>query len=341
MAVGKSLSGSRDGGRVVWAPTWGTPCGIAEYTRHLAQALGEVTVTAGPPVPEGTAGAPPPRLLHVQHEFGSARDEDLTRTARAVKWAGGSVVVTKHSVRPGDASPECDDSRAWEWEADALVALTAAGAAELAARWPGKRVEHIPIGCEKWLPPHKASRGRVIGAFGFLEPRKGFWKLLDVLRAVPGTELLLFSHDPTGRHEPAWDEAARGLPVRRVREFLPPHEIARRLAAEADVLAFWYDDVPRFAASAAVCIGLATGVPVLASPTQWFRDLRDVTWQPQDVVEGVRQLLEDTTLRTGLTAAAADYCRRNAWGRVAARHERLWAELEGHTTPPARPAAGP
>jgi glycosyltransferase involved in cell wall biosynthesis len=331
MEPGNISADSRDTRRVLWAPTWGTPCGIAEYTRELAHALGEVTVTAASPVPKGVrrlGGPPPPRLLHAQHEFGSLDEAELTRAARAVKRAGGSVVVTTHSVRPGDR-PGLDDGRAWEWEADALVALTAAGAVELAARWPGKRVEHIPIGCETWFPPRKMSRGRVIGAFGFLEPRKGFWKLLDVLRAVPGTELLLFSHDPTGRHEAAWEEAARGLPVRGVREFLPPAQIARRLAAEADALAFWYDDVPRFAASAAVCIGLASGVPVLASPTQWFGDLRDVTWQPENLAEGLRQLLEDTALRARLTSAAADYCRRNSWRHVAARHERLWAEVEG------------
>ena len=44
-------------------------------------------------------------------------------------------------------------------------------------------------------------------------------------------------------------------------------------------------------------VGLATGVPVLTSPTSWFADLRDVTYQPADLEEGVRRLLEDTQLR--------------------------------------------
>src|SRR5215218_8956378 len=132
MEVGNISARSRYSGRVFWAPTWGTPCGIAEYTRHLAEALGEVTVTAASPAPAdaaGGSGAPLGLLLHVQHEFGNPLDEDVARTARAVKRAGGRVVVTKHSVRreerhPGDAVPAADAGRTWEGEADALVALT-------------------------------------------------------------------------------------------------------------------------------------------------------------------------------------------------------------------------
>src|SRR5262249_13034367 len=68
---------------------------------------------------------------------------------------------------------------------------------------------------------------------------------------------------------------------------------------------------------AAIRIGLATGVPVLASPTTWFHDLRDVTHQPADMMEGVRRLLDDTELRTKLTTAAESYCRENSWSKVA------------------------
>ena len=84
----------------------------------------------------------------------------------------------------------------------------------------------------------KRKRGRVIGAFGFLHPHKGFWKLLDVLRALPDTELLLVSHAKHAQDEQRWLSDAAGLPVRHYRDFLPVEEAARLLAAEADVLAF-------------------------------------------------------------------------------------------------------
>jgi hypothetical protein len=62
--------------------------------------------------------------------------------------------------------------REWEELADALVSLTRRGAKILRARWPGKRVVHIPHGCPSWFPQRKEARGMVIGAFGFLAPTK-------------------------------------------------------------------------------------------------------------------------------------------------------------------------
>jgi glycosyltransferase involved in cell wall biosynthesis len=168
----------------------------------------------------------------------------------------------------------------------------------------------------------------VIGAFGFLELHKGFWQLLDVLRALPGTELLLFSHPKSAELASQWQAAARGLPVRWAPTFMSVEEIARRLAAEADMLAFWYDEPSCASASSAVRIGLATGVPVLASPTSWFADLRDQTYQPDDVTKGVQRLLDDSTLRDRLTAAATDYCKEHSWPNVADHHLRLWQALE-------------
>jgi glycosyltransferase involved in cell wall biosynthesis len=296
-----------------WVSSWGSACGIAEYTAHLAHGLPSVSVTAQAPDPRRV------RVLHVQHEDSLFADVELSQHVTRARQAGVPVAVTEHTV----------GSRAhvWEGEVDALVALTASGAHLLRSRWQGKRVEHIPHGCPTWFPPRKRARGRVIGAFGFLEPHKGFHALLDVLRAMPGVELLLFSHARTPEMGVRWDEASRGLPVRRVGGFLPVEEVARRLAAEADMLAFWYDEVPHASASGAVRVGLATGVPVLASPTGWFAELRDVTYQPTSLLEGVRRLLDDAPLGERLATAARDYCHDHSWGRTAERHQALWRSL--------------
>jgi glycosyltransferase involved in cell wall biosynthesis len=168
----------------------------------------------------------------------------------------------------------------------------------------------------------------VIGCFGFVEPYKGFFGVLDVLRRIAGTELVVYG---TARSADAADRfaaACAGLPVRWCRDYLPSAEVARLLAAECDVLAFWYDEVPHASASGAVRVGLATGVPVLTSPTSWFADLRDVTYQPADLVGGVARLLDDTALRRTLTSAARDYCATHGWRRVAAEHLALWQSLE-------------
>jgi glycosyltransferase involved in cell wall biosynthesis len=77
-----------------------------------------------------------------------------------------------------------------------------------------------------------------------------------------------------------------------------------------------------------VRVGLASGVPVLTSPTSWFADLREVTYQPADLEEGVRRLLEDTQLRDQLVDAATAYCHEHSWRRIAERHLALWRSLE-------------
>ena len=298
----------------LFVPSWATPCGVAEYTGHLGEALAGVKVTARAPEMRGV------RVLHVQHEPSLFDDTALAGHAQRARLHGVPVVVTEHAVR--------HESAAWEGEADALVALTQGGARMLRRRWPGKRVECIPCGCPTWFPPRKKRRGRVIGAFGFLELHKGFWSLLEALRALPGTELLLVSHSKSAENEARWAAAAAGLPVRHHKEFMPVAEAARLLAAEADILVYWYDHIPFASASSAVCVGLATGVPTLASPTSWFEDLRDVTFQPRHLVEGVERLLDDTALRDRLLVAARDYCHEHSWPRTAERHLTLWQSLE-------------
>ena len=298
----------------LWTTSYGQRCGVAEYTASLAEALTQQVRT----------GAKPPslrniQLLHIQHENGLFQDVDMASTMHQAADARVPVVVTEHAI---DGRP-----REWERQASALLSLGTRGAEVLRARWPGKRIERIPHGCPTWFPPRKARRGRVIGVMGFLEKHKGFWRLLDVLRRLPGTELVMFSYAKTPGIAREWQEAAEGLPVRRVESYLPEAEIARRLAEEADILAFPYDEVDHISVSGAVRVGLASGVPVLCSPTSWFEDLKELTFQPPDLTEGVVRLLEDTTLRNTITQSANEFCHDNSWSRVAEKHLALWRSL--------------
>ena len=169
----------------------------------------------------------------------------------------------------------------------------------------------------------------MIGAFGFLERYKGFWKLLDVLRAIECAELLMFSHAKDLETERQWMEDSKGLAVRRVAEFESEEEIVRRLASETDVLVFPHDDKPGVHfASGAVRVGLATGVPVYTSRAAQFDDLGDAVYRSDNVIEGVRRLLEDTDLRTAVTESAREFCQENSWSRIANRHKVLWKEFD-------------
>ena len=297
-----------------WVTTWGTPCGIAEFTSHLQD---ELSVRVSSQTPELLRT----KLLHIQHEPGIFDDIQLEQTMRECRHHGVPTVITEHFID--------GQSRRWEEMASALVAMTTGGAALLRERLPDTRVEHIPHGCPTWFPPRKLERGKVIGVFGFLEHYKGFWKLLDVLRAIEGTELLMFSHAKDPEIEKQWIRDSMGLPVRRVAEFESEEEIVRRLAAEADVLVFPHNENPGVHfASGSVRVGLATGVPVCTSRAAQFDDLGDAVYRSDDVIEGVRRLLEDTDLRTAVTESAREFCHENSWSRIASRHEILWKEFE-------------
>jgi glycosyltransferase involved in cell wall biosynthesis len=238
------------------------------------------------------------------------------RTARAL---GRGVSATVHSVLPTPIPREA--------EMDALVALTARGAAILAARNPGKPCLHIPHGCPTWFPRRKARRGRVIGAFGFLTPHKGFFELLDAVRDLPGASLLLVAHAPDPAVEAAWEKAARGAPVRRIGGYPDAAAAARLLAAEADLLAYPYREAGLAYASGAVTVGLATGVPVLASTAACFDDLGEAVWRTDDLRAGLARMLDNTALRERTAAAARAHCHDNDWATTARRHRALWSRI--------------
>jgi glycosyltransferase involved in cell wall biosynthesis len=301
----------------VWTPSAGTRCGVAQYAAELVAALRGI----GHPVAHAAEPDPDAAVLHLQHEHSLVAPERVAQVARDARGRGASLVVTEHAVRPQA------DLDGWEDDVAALVAHSAEGAALLQQRRPGRRVELIPHGCPTWFPPRKARRGRVVATFGFLEPHKGLTTLVDAAAALGDVELLLI-----GSTRAAWaDEWFAGLdlrvPVRRVGGFLDEDEIARRLAAEADVLVFPYAQ-PRFAAvSGAVRVGLASGVPVVTSPTTWFSDLGHTTLQTDDLAAGIARLLDDTALRTELSGAAREHCHAHSWARVAHRHADLYASL--------------
>jgi glycosyltransferase involved in cell wall biosynthesis len=298
--------------RAMWVPSWRQRCGVGEYSADLVRSLPGIEVVASEPT-----GRADLRLVHVQHETSLLDDADLERYLDAADWP---VTVTEHSVGT--------ESRGWESKASALVALTAEGVNRLAQRAPGRRVLRMDMGCPTWFPPRKHQRGRVIGAFGFLEAHKGFFGLLAAVRELEGVSLELHSYPKWSAIADRFAADCSGLDVSWHRQYLPVDEIARRLAATCDVVVFWYDEVPTAAASAAVRVALASGVPVLTSRTTWFADVADVTYQPADLVEGLERLLDDSELRAELVARARDYCHAHAWPRVAAQHLQLWQELE-------------
>jgi hypothetical protein len=77
------------------------------------------------------------RALHIFYQEGAFDEGELTRTVQQAGYAGVPVAITEARVG--------DEARPWERQADILVALSQTEADRLRRRWPGKRVEHLPV----------------------------------------------------------------------------------------------------------------------------------------------------------------------------------------------------
>jgi glycosyltransferase involved in cell wall biosynthesis len=281
---------------VIWA-AGERPGPAPEDADHLAAVLPSVRVVQRPPDLRGA------RILHVLHEPGRFDDRELASFLQQAHYAGVPTAVTEY-VDGGIA--------AWERDADVLVAPLRSGAARLRERWPKKTVVHLPMGCPAWSPSGSAARGRAVAVLGASRSTR-LW-LHDVITRVPGAALL--PADPV-------DGAGPGL------------------AAQADLLVCWDDagaGMDGLAAARAIRRGLATGVPLLVAPSLVApdgpaEDLRDVTWQPAgpdpaSLRDALERLLDDTTLRARLIAAARTFCEDHTWRRTGDRHLELWRTLE-------------
>lgn len=125
-----------------------------------------------------------------------------------------------------------------------------------------------------------------------------------------------------------WAEAIKGKPVRWIQEYLAEEQVIEVLSHQADVVTFWYRDLPSLQASGAARLGLASGVPVLAAQIKMFEDLREATYQTGDLHAGLQTLLSDRELKARLSVAARQYCERHTWERTARAMEKIWSELE-------------
>lgn len=302
--------------RTLWTRAPVAPGAAGESTQQLARAAGLATTSADVRDLRGV------RLLHVQHEPGAFGDDELTRMIRHARAEGVPMVITEHVV---DAAA---DATEWEREASALVTHSETAARVLRARSPGQRVEPIPLGCHTWFPQHQRRRGRVVGAFGRLDRPDERDRLAEIASAAAGVEIVLFGNAGGSGVDGGWD--LTGLPRRIRREAEPDatETSARRIAQELDVLVYWCDETPILRASTAVRVGLASGVPVLTSPTSSFRDIRHATHQTADLGAGVERLLDDEELRRDLAGAAREYCHEHRWRNIARRHEEVWQSLE-------------
>ena len=307
-----NMTDYRYGGSVqVVCPSLGTRCGISEYTKSLCDAAGTI--------PQATfTSSSPTTILHIQHEYNLFDDEVLLREILVQKRRGVKIFVTEHTA---SQSPH-----KWDSLVDVWITHTETGYEWLTARNPRSYVTRIHHGCPTWFPQStRDGVGKTIGTFGFLGRSKGYKHLMDVLDAIPGTELLIYGTARSSGQLDDFRNLCGDRAVHHVNDFRTERQVVEELAEKADALVFWYDEKP-LATSGAVRVGLSTGKPVITSPTAWFADLRSCTYQPSSLTYGVSRILNDMELRESLVMRARYYCMEHDWKETARLHQMLWAE---------------
>lgn len=345
--------------RVLLVTSWDTPCGIAEHSKLLIEAVRQ----ADPKIeilPDSEAldpawtfhELPHPTaaidLVHLNHHDG-LHSRWLPSHVQELTTRGIPVLITYHDTRATLA--ECpklealaqvassvivhepvEGLKAIYWRQGVPAAATAPadyggrstffmGDAWQDGEGPGTQLLHRP----NWKAfPQQP----VLGSVGFNFP----WKNFDKLAQITGEEgwaLVLLSNNATEEDEQRWRALNSSILV--VRKFLPQNQVINYLAG-CDATAFMYE-CANTGTSAAIRQGIAARKPVIALSTcRQFRDLwgqQAITW-----VEGwasLRGVLRGNTrlpLQTGrIDLEVAALAHQESWTALGENYAQLYHML--------------
>jgi FkbM family methyltransferase len=213
-----------------------------------------------------------------------------------------------------------------------LNRLKALGLVANVALLPHGTPEPLPARAQRPLAPGKDAP--LIGCYGFFLPRKGLPELVEALailrRRWPGARLRLVN----ARYDDAESDgeiarvregvARAGLEgaVEFVTEFLPV-ERSLALLAECDAVALPYQSSLE-AASGAVRIALAAGVPVAVTPLPLFDEAAEAVvrldgTEPDAIARGLDALLADAERRAAVAQAARRWLLARSWAQTGRR----------------------
>ncbi len=286
-------------------------CGVEACAADLAAVLPAARLIGGEVDPRAL------RVLHVHYAPGHFDEVALARQVRRARDRGVPVAVAMHGI-PNVVSPV-------EADADVLIAYSGWAADALRARWPGKRVESLHLGCPGWTPPPARKPGRVVAVFADSMRSPDDWAcLLDALKGVAGAAVLAIGASaelvtaPTHtvrRSQLRWAKARGG-------------RLTRRLAAAADLLYVRGNDDLGLAVDYRLRLAIASGIPVITDAHPRFKEVEAATFQSEDTAEQLRLLLTDDQRRSELAESARTFCDANGWRGAAEEHQAMWRTLE-------------
>lgn len=334
-------------------PSWGRPCGVAEYARGLIwgfQQIGQPVAVLGDPAQVSQAAQQKRcQVIHFQHEYSLWEPGLLRRQAMELLRYGATPVVTVH------AHAAASDHHAVLREVfPCLIVHSEEIARSLRADLglPPGQVRVISLGVRPYpLPPRDRMRAELgltagqvaLGYCGFFYPQKGLVELgeaaAELRQRFPGIRCFLFAsvaNNDTSRryHEEVKAAlAARGLRdvVTMVVDYLPEPKLVGYLHA-MDVNVFPYAELSTQQVSAAVRTAMAALRPIITTSVSAFADLEGEVEKvpdnrPGQIAAGVRNLIEDPDRQEALIAGMRQYITKHNWSTVASRHLALYASL--------------
>ncbi len=334
-------------------PSWGKPCGVAEYTAHLARSLrgnGHKPVLL-PCTKDGFVRALDdnrPNVVHLQHEYAIWEAGSLIRTAEHAARSRVKVVATVHAVIEGHGLNRLFANPAL----NGIIVHSKDMASPLIYEGvPESRVHVLAMAVPSFnLPDRDLIRkhlgindGLAIGFFGFCLPHKGIIELLEAVAILRGQlyDLKLFAfasvtHDPASRQLYRAAQLVceqRGLKglVHWETAYRPEPEVVRYLHA-MDLIVLPYRDISVRQVSAAVRTAMAARRPVITTTVFPFSDLSGEVYRipqasPDEIARAVLELRGNPAERTRLVRSVEAYAMQNSWTKVADRHISLYASL--------------
>ena len=166
--------------------------------------------------------------------------------------------------------------RRWERDADALVAPSRRGAERLRRRWPDQaRRAACRTAARPGSPPREARRGTRHRSVRLPRDAQGLLARCSTLAAVDAAAARCCSATRRARGGRAWSKAAQDFRSRACGATCRPRTRRATRARRRTCSPSGTTTMPLAARRATPSASaLATGVPVLTSPTSWFEDLR-------------------------------------------------------------------
>lgn len=317
-------------------PQWRQPCGIYEYARDLAEALGRAGAEAeiGPGDPQRilhrlTAG-PAPEVVHIQYGYYLCPAGFIEAMLALARRRGFKIVATLHGFRA-----DREEHHRWLCQIPVVVHSPRMELNLVRAGFPQAGVHVCPMPCPPLVPGLAVDPWRV-GYFGFLLPHKGVRELMlaveSLISEYPGINATILSalapfDASLGYCEQTGYIAERPALSGRMRwetGFMDRAKVLEALArCRINVLP--YSEHTEIGVSAAARVVIAAGRPLITTGASFFDGLEEVTLRirgsdPTEIALALDAVFQNRDQEERLSRASKEHAIRHSWAEAARWH---------------------